>query len=116
MSKMRTHIILPDWLSPGQFEAALRIFRDAADEDYVVARLAYKKMLGRQFLWSSNQAVEKYLKAASLCNGMDARFGHDWIDRYRKLTDLASQRNYQQIPVLKPPAVALSALSDTGSG
>lgn len=47
---------------------AVRSFRDIADGDYVVARLAHRATLIPQFLWSSLQAVEKYLKAILLFN------------------------------------------------
>src|SRR5687767_2488673 len=41
---------------------ALRAFRDVADADYIAARLAYSAQLPVQFLWASQQALEKYLK------------------------------------------------------
>ena len=41
---------------------AFRSFRDIADGDYIVARLAYRAQLPAQFLWASQQALEKYLK------------------------------------------------------
>jgi hypothetical protein len=41
---------------------ALRSFRDVADADYISARLAYRAQLPVQFLWASQQALEKYLK------------------------------------------------------
>jgi hypothetical protein len=41
---------------------ALRAFRDVADADYISARLAYRAQLPVQFLWASQQALEKYLK------------------------------------------------------
>jgi hypothetical protein len=41
---------------------ALRSFRDVADADYIAARLAYRAQLPVQFLWASQQALEKYLK------------------------------------------------------
>jgi hypothetical protein len=47
---------------------AVRSFRDIADGDYIVARLAHRATLIPQFLWSSLQAVEKYLKGILLLN------------------------------------------------
>jgi len=47
---------------------ATRCFRDMADGDYIVARLAHRHTLVPQFLWSSLQAIEKYLKAILLFN------------------------------------------------
>ena len=41
-------------------------FRDAADEDYIAARVAYRLELTHTFLWASLQTVEKYLKAILL--------------------------------------------------
>lgn len=47
---------------------ATRSFRDVADQDYVLARIAYRSELYAQFLWSGLQAIEKYLKAILLYN------------------------------------------------
>jgi hypothetical protein len=41
---------------------AFRSFRDVADADYIAARMAYRAQLPVQFLWASQQALEKYLK------------------------------------------------------
>ncbi len=49
-------------------DLVLRMFRDAADEDYITARWAARNNLHHQFLWSMQQAIEKYLKAALLLN------------------------------------------------
>ncbi|HCT5171431.1 TPA: HEPN domain-containing protein, partial [Enterobacter cloacae] len=49
-------------------DAARRSFRDMADQDYLSARLCYKHKLNFQFLWLSQQAVEKYIKAILLYN------------------------------------------------
>ncbi len=43
---------------------AFRSFRDVADGDYIAARMAYRAQLPVQFLWASQQAIEKYLKCA----------------------------------------------------
>lgn len=47
---------------------ATRSFRDMADQDYIAARLAYRAHLVPQFLWASQQAIEKYLKCILLFN------------------------------------------------
>ncbi|MEO8594861.1 MAG: HEPN domain-containing protein [Candidatus Solibacter sp.] len=47
---------------------AVRSFRDTADGDYIVARMAHRAGLVPQFLWSSLQAIEKYLKGILLLN------------------------------------------------
>jgi hypothetical protein len=41
---------------------AIRSFRDVADGDYIAARLAHRARLPAQFLWASQQTIEKYLK------------------------------------------------------
>jgi hypothetical protein len=40
---------------------AKRCFRDVADHDYILARLAYRSGLFPQFHWCALQAIEKYL-------------------------------------------------------
>lgn len=50
------------------YDAAKRSFRDMADQDYLAARLCYKHKLNFQFLWMSQQAIEKYIKAILLYN------------------------------------------------
>ena len=47
---------------------ARRSFRDVADQDYIAARLALRHQLIPQFIWASQQAIEKYLKAILLFN------------------------------------------------
>ena len=47
---------------------AIRSFRDVADYDYIAARMAYRARLVPQFLWSSLQSLEKYLKCILLLN------------------------------------------------
>lgn len=51
---------------------ATQSFRDQADRDYIAARLACRNELFPQFLWSSHQAIEKYLKAILLYNRVKA--------------------------------------------
>jgi HEPN domain-containing protein len=71
---------------------ATESFRDTADQDYIMARLAYRLQLDTQFRWNSLQAVEKYLKAILLYNGESAKnIGHSLIralDRVRGIPDL----------------------------
>ena len=45
-----------------------RLYRDSADEDYLVARLSYRHGISFTFWWHAQQAVEKYLKASALLN------------------------------------------------
>lgn len=55
---------------------ATRSFRDIGDGDYIAARLAYRAQLIPQFLWSSLQAIEKYLKCVLVLNRIRAPKGH----------------------------------------
>lgn len=45
---------------------ALRAFRDTADKDYILARMAYKTDLFPQFHWSALHALEKYAKCIAI--------------------------------------------------
>ncbi len=57
---------------------ATQSFRDQADRDYIAARLVCRYELFPQFLWSSQQAIEKYFKAILLYNRIKAaKVGHD---------------------------------------
>ncbi|MHB8653844.1 MAG: HEPN domain-containing protein [Terriglobia bacterium] len=51
---------------------AIRSFRDIADGDYIVARMACRSVLVTQYLWASQQAIEKYLKCILLLNRIPA--------------------------------------------
>jgi len=65
------------------------VFRNQADQDYIVARAAYRLRCREQFLWSGLQALEKYFKGILLFNGLSARwprgsssgkeYGHDVV-------------------------------------
>lgn len=61
---------------------ARSIFRDEADADYIAARSNFRLQLRQQFLWSAQQALEKYLKSILLFNGKSARYID--IDKARK--------------------------------
>lgn len=65
---------------------AVRSFRDIADGDYIAARMACRADLVPQFLWSSQQAIEKYLKCTLLMHRVRAKVGHD-INAALKLTE-----------------------------
>ena len=57
---------------------AFRSFRDIADGDYIAARMAYRAQLPAQFLWASQQALEKYLKCILFIRRIPAtRVRHD---------------------------------------
>lgn len=64
---------------------AIRSFRDMADGDYIAARMALRAGLMHQFLWSSQQAIEKCLKCILLLNRIPAKVGHD-IEKAMALT------------------------------
>ncbi|MFG6458115.1 HEPN domain-containing protein [Roseateles sp. BYS96W] len=56
---------------------ARRSFLNIADKDYIAARMAVRAELMPQFLWASQQAIEKYLKFILLVNRIEAKVGHD---------------------------------------
>lgn len=65
---------------------ATQSFRDQADRDYVAARLACRYELFPQFLWASQQALEKYLKATLLYHRVKAKNIQHNLDAALKLT------------------------------
>lgn len=71
---------------------ANRSFRDYADQDYIMARIAYRKEFDQQFRWCSLQALEKYLKAILIYNCKSAKgIGHDIVEaleRVKSISDL----------------------------
>jgi hypothetical protein len=52
---------------------AIRSFRDIADGDYIAARMACRTGLVTQYLWASQQTIEKYLKCVLLLNRVPAQ-------------------------------------------
>jgi HEPN domain-containing protein len=61
---------LPEFqISERKADLILRLFVETADEDYLTARSCFHIGAFRNFLWSSSQAVEKYLKAYLLFKG-----------------------------------------------
>ena len=65
---------------------AVRSFRDIADGDYIAARIACRAALVTQFLWASQQTVEKYLKCILLLNRVEAKkVRHDLRKALRKI-------------------------------
>lgn len=66
-----------------------RSFRDMADKDYIAARITHRHGLDFQFLWFAQQAIEKYLKAILLYNGMSAKgFSHLIHEIYKKVLQI----------------------------
>ena len=67
---------------------AERSFRDMADGDYIAARMACRAALMTQFLWASQQAIEKYLKCILLLNRIPAKaVRHNLGEAMRKIDD-----------------------------
>lgn len=61
-----------------RLNVATRCFRDTGDDDYIAARMAYRVRLVYPFLWSSLQAIEKYLKCILILNNISThKLGHD---------------------------------------
>ena len=60
------HIPAPEHAKINHF--AIRCFRDTGDADYLAARMAMRARLAIPFLWSAEQAIEKYLKCILLLN------------------------------------------------
>lgn len=66
---------------------ATRCFRNVADEDYIAARTSYRFGLVEPFLWSSLQAVEKYVKAILLYNDCSTKgINHDVEKGFNRLS------------------------------
>ena len=66
-----------------------RSFRDIADKDYIAARILYRYGLGPQFLYSTHQAIEKYLKAILLYNDKSTKhLGHDIYQAFQELNNM----------------------------
>jgi HEPN domain. len=69
---------------------ATRAFRDIADQDYILARIAFRYELDLQFITSSQQAIEKYLKAILLFNRRDTkRLEHNLSSAYRAVLEIS---------------------------
>jgi HEPN domain-containing protein len=72
-----------------------RSFREVADKDYIAARISYRYGLAQQFLWFSQQALEKYLKAILLYNGKSTKnLNHNLMMAFsevRRIADIPFQ-------------------------
>jgi hypothetical protein len=67
---------------------AIESFRNVADADYIAARLAYRAQLPVQFLWASQQALEKYLKFILFLERIKVRkLGHDLASAMKAIED-----------------------------
>jgi len=62
-----------------------RMYRDAGDHDYLLARFSARSNLLYQFWWNAQQAVEKYLKAALMLNGRPVnKYGHKLVEMFNE--------------------------------
>lgn len=67
-----------------------RSFRNSADQDYILARIAYRKEFDQQFRWCSLQALEKYLKAILLYNSVSAKgIGHNLVEAVKRVQNVS---------------------------
>lgn len=74
---------------------AIRCFRNTGDADYIAARLAMRARLHAQYLWSAEQAVEKYLKCTLVLNRINTRdLKHD----LKKALDRVTQSLEIELP------------------
>src|SRR5215470_15404381 len=89
---------------------ALRSFRDMADGDYIAARMACRAALLPQYLWASQQAIEKYLKCILLLNRIAARdVSHD-LGKALKHIEKAGK---PALELCEPTSTFISYLDDT---
>lgn len=72
-------------------------FRDQADKDYIAARAVYRLDCTQQFLWLSEQAIEKYLKAILLFNFVDTREVNHNLEK-----GLQKVQNIPDLPISLP--------------
>lgn len=78
-----------------------RMFRDAADCDYITARAMLLSKQPYGFYWNASQAIEKYLKCILLQNDISVKkYGHDNIEMFREVQDLADA----MLPMMLIPA------------
>ena len=86
-------------------DLAWRMFRDPADADYLIARWSMKYGLFAQFIWHSQQCIEKYLKCMLLMNG---RSVSESSHKLQKMFADAASIAHDLIPiVLCPPSYFL---------
>lgn len=72
-------------------DIAKRSFRDVADDDYITARLCYINRLYPQYIWHSQQCIEKYLKAILLFNKQSAKkLGHNLQKAHERILNSLS--------------------------
>lgn len=72
-------------------DVARRSFRDVADGDYISARMCFIHRLYPQYIWHSQQCIEKYLKGILLFNRQSAKnLGHKLLKAHKRILDSLS--------------------------
>jgi len=90
-------------------DALIRCLRDTGDGDYIAARLAMRHRLVPQFLWSAEQAIEKYLKGILTLHRVSAvKVGHD----IRMALRLIDERLGFAIPLTPPQQEVFELIAD----
>lgn len=94
-------------------DVALTCFRDNADRDYAHARLAYRSLLGNQFLWSAIHCIEKYAKCICLLNGVSSKgVGHKAL---RAIQKVQSERPHLAISIQDEVLEFIRGLEQNGA-
>ena len=90
---------------------AFRSFRSVADADYIGARLAYRAQLPIQFLWASQQAIEKYLKFILFLERIQVpkRLGHNLAPALKLLENAGLS-----LDLTKPTKKFISEIDNVG--
>jgi hypothetical protein len=92
---------------------AYTCFRDVADGDYIAARMALRAGLVSQYLWASQQAIEKYLKCILILNRVprpDPDLRHD----LERALALARSSVSPQIELTKPTSEYIDRIDSFG--
>ena len=82
---------LPD-LYADKSDIVKQLFINTADDNYILARISFHANLDVDFFWLAVHCVEKYLKAALLLNGQEAKsYGHDITALFSSVHTLAPE-------------------------
>lgn len=77
-------------LDVDKVDIAKRMFRDAADDTYVVSRWCFLQGMPHEACWNGLHAIEKYLKAALLCNGESSQgYSHNIVKLFADVRKIA---------------------------
>jgi len=84
-------------------QIARRMFVATADDNYILARIAFFNELDWDFFWLGLHALEKYFKATLLMNDRSAKIGgHDLLSLYRQTLEIDPR---MKLPELKDPKI-----------